>query len=91
MDLAWFRVARSGPHRANSLQAILGFIGIVLGGWWTLRRVCTWRHIALSVLIDSVFAGLLGWLSFVVGQRNGVLVLVLLAVVVLAVNWWQGR
>ena len=91
MDLVWFRIAKSGQHRANWLQAALGLAGIVLGGWWTIRKRCTRRDIAISVFIDLVFAGLLGWLSFVVGQLTGVLVLVVLVVVVLTVNWWQRR
>ena len=91
MDLVWFRIARSGQHRANCLQAALGLAGIVLGGWWVIRKHCPWRHIALSVFIDAVFAGVLGWLSFIVAKRTGVLVLALLVVVVLVVNWWQRR
>ena len=91
MDAVWFRIATSGQHRANWLQATLGVAGIFLGGWWILRHRCPWRHIALSVLIDLVFAGVLGWLSFLVGKGTGVLVLLLLVVVVFTVNWWQRR
>ena len=91
MDLAWFRIATSGQHRANCIQAALGLAGIVLGGWWVIRTRCTWRHIALSLFIDAVFAGGLVWLSFIVGKQTGSLVLVLLVVVVFAANLWQRR
>ena len=91
MDVVWFRIARSGQHRANWLQACLGLAGIVLGGWWTIRKRCTTRHIALSVLLDLVLAGVLGWWTFLAGGLPGILALVLLCFVVFTVNCWQRR
>ncbi|MCP3980931.1 MAG: DUF1353 domain-containing protein [bacterium] len=33
-DLIWFKVAISGDHRANLLQAGIAWLGLVLGAWW---------------------------------------------------------
>ena len=91
MERVWCRVARSGQHRANWLQAGLGFAGLVLGGWCTIWDRCTWGHIVLSVFIDLVVAALLGWVAFLIGERTGLLVLVLGGIVVVTVNLWQRR
>ena len=91
MERVWYRVATSGQHHANWLQAALGFAGLVLGGWWTIRGRCTWGHIALSVFIDLVVGALLGWLAFLIGECTGLLTLVLGGIVEVTVNWWQGR
>ena len=45
-DLIWFRLARSGGHRANWLQAALGLAGLYLGACWVKPAwsKCTWQH-----------------------------------------------
>ena len=60
-DLVWFRLARSGGHCANWLQASLGLGGLYLGACWVqpARPKCTWRHKAVMAIADLVLLGLL--------------------------------
>lgn len=37
-DRLWFRIAISGKHRANRFQASLGWLGLMLGGWYVWNR-----------------------------------------------------
>jgi hypothetical protein len=37
-DRLWRLIARAGQHRANALQAWLGWLGLRIGGW------CAWRR-----------------------------------------------
>lgn len=62
-DLVWFRLARSGAHRANWLQAALGFAGLYLGAWWVqpARPKCTWWHKVTMAIVDLLLVGLIGW------------------------------
>ena len=62
-DLVWFRLARSGGHRANWLQAALGFAGLYLGACWvgSARPKCTWRHKAAMAIVDLLLLGLIAW------------------------------
>ena len=65
-DLVWFRLARSGRHRANWLQAALGFAGLYLGACWVppARSKCTkWHKAAVGTCVLVVlllFACVLG-------------------------------
>ena len=60
-ELAWFRIARSGGHGANRLQAALGLVGLYLGACWVqpARPKCTWRHKTVMAIIDLLLLGLL--------------------------------
>ena len=62
-DLVWVRLARTGGHRANWLQAALGFAGLYLGACWVrpARPKCTWRHKATMAIVDLLLLGLIGW------------------------------
>ena len=61
-DVIWFKVAISGSHRANVIQAALGYVAIVLFGWWlketgpgcTLRHKVAWAVCELLVFIMAV-------------------------------------
>ena len=63
-DLKWFRLARSGRHCANWLQAALGLAGLHLGACWTMpaRPKCTWQHKAVIAIVDLLLLGLAAWL-----------------------------
>ena len=60
-DLVWFRIARSGEHCANRLQAALGLAGLYLGACWVkpARSKCSWRHKTVMALVDLLLLGLL--------------------------------
>ena len=62
-DLVWFRIARSGGHGANWLQAALGLVGLYLGACWVkpARPKCTWRHKTVMAIVDFLLLGLLSW------------------------------
>ena len=66
-DLAWFRLALSGEHRANWLQAALGLAGLYLGACWvkSARSKCTWQHKTVMVIVDILALGLLWFLAWV--------------------------
>ena len=62
-DLEWFRLARSGGHCANWLQAALGLAGLCLGACWVkpARPKCTWQHKTVMAIVDLLLLGLLAW------------------------------
>ena len=62
-DLIWFRLARSGGHRANWLQAALGLAGLYLGACWVKPAwsKCTWQHKGVMAIVDLLLLGLLAW------------------------------
>lgn len=62
-DLEWFRLARSGGHCANWLQAVLCLAGLYLGACWVrpARPKCTWRHKAVIGVVDLLLVGSLAW------------------------------
>ena len=62
-DLVWLRLARSGAHRANWLQAALGFAGLYLGACWVqpARPKCKWPHKATMAIVDLLLLVLIGW------------------------------
>ncbi|MDE0006615.1 MAG: DUF1353 domain-containing protein [Rhodospirillaceae bacterium] len=62
-DLVWFRLARSGEHRANWLQAAVGLAGLYLGACWVnaVRRKCTWQHKTVMAIVGILLLGLLAW------------------------------
>ena len=62
-DLIWFRLARSGGHRANWLQAFLGLVGLYLGACWVKPAwsKCTWQHKTVMAIVDILLLGLLAF------------------------------
>lgn len=62
-DLEWFRVARSGGHCANWLQAALGLAGLYLGACWVkpARSKCTWQHKTVMAIVDLLLLASLAW------------------------------
>lgn len=60
-DLVWYRLARSGVHHANWLQAALGFVGLYFGACWVqpARPKCTAWHKTAMATTGALVLGLL--------------------------------
>lgn len=88
-DLKWFRVALSGEHHANWVQAALGLVGLYLGACWVMpsRQKCTPKHLIAMAIVEL---SILAFIWAVGGWRVLIAVLGVVGVVV-AVNVCQSR
>ena len=84
-ERVWYRVAKSGDHSANRIQAVAGYFGLVLGGWLVkpTGKGCTRLQKIVMGTIEFLFLVLLGLLLYLwMWQATAVYVLAITIFVV---------
>ena len=62
-DRIWYLVAIAGKHHANCLQAVVGWLGLVLGGWyqWNKYNMAQSMNKVQTLSIIIYILGFIGW------------------------------